>query len=112
MMEGITLLNTYTENNLVFCIVFSILGLILCGACIWLLLDAICDHHAGRIIISIILLLISIGITAFSLYEGLSNPTSAYYQVMLDDSVSYSEFTEHYEVIKQEGKIFTIQEKD
>ena len=112
MMEGITLLNTYTENNLVFGIVFGIIGLILCGACIWLLVGAIGDYHTGGTIVSIVLLLISVGITTFSLYEGLSNPTSTYYQVMLDESVSYSEFTEKYEVIKQEGKIFTIQEKN
>ena len=34
------------------------------------------------------------------------------YQVILDDDVSYNEFIEKYEVIKQEGRIYTIYEKD
>lgn len=34
------------------------------------------------------------------------------YQVILDDSISYNEFIEKYEVIKQEGRIYTIYEKD
>lgn len=34
------------------------------------------------------------------------------YQVILNDDVSYNEFVEKYEVIKQEGCIYTIYEKD
>lgn len=34
------------------------------------------------------------------------------YQVILNDDVSYNEFVEKYEVIKQEGRIYTIYEKD
>lgn len=34
------------------------------------------------------------------------------YQVILDDNICYNEFVEKYEVIKQEGRIYTIYEKD
>lgn len=34
------------------------------------------------------------------------------YQVILDDDISYNEFVEKYKVIKQEGRIYTIYEKD
>ena len=112
MMEGITLLNTYTENNLAFCLFFGILGLVCSGICIWLLVQAIIEKTEGTIVAFIILVLITASIVIFSFYKGLSDPTSTYYQVTIDDSVSYSEFTEKYEVIKQEGKIFTIEEKD
>lgn len=33
------------------------------------------------------------------------------YKVTIDDSVTMTEFYEHYEVIDQEGKIFTVREK-
>ena len=33
------------------------------------------------------------------------------YKITIDDSVSMTEFYEHYEVIDQEGKIFTVREK-
>lgn len=34
------------------------------------------------------------------------------YQVILNDDISYNEFVEKYGVIKQEGRIYTIYEKD
>lgn len=34
------------------------------------------------------------------------------YKVVIDDSVSMNEFTEKYEIIDQEGKIYTVREKD
>ena len=33
------------------------------------------------------------------------------YTVILDDSVSFNEFTEKYEIIDNEGKIYTVKEK-
>ena len=34
------------------------------------------------------------------------------YKVVIDDSVSMNEFLEKYEIIDQEGKIYTVREKD
>lgn len=34
------------------------------------------------------------------------------YKVVIDDSVSMNEFTEKYEIIDQDGKIYTVREKD
>ena len=34
------------------------------------------------------------------------------YKVTVSDEVSMTEFYEHYEVIEQDGKIFTVREKD
>lgn len=34
------------------------------------------------------------------------------YEVLVDDSVSFTEFTEKYEIIKQKGKIYVIREKE
>ena len=41
------------------------------------------------------------------------NPTKyeTQYKVTIDDSVSMTEFNEKYEVIEQEGKIYTVREK-
>lgn len=42
----------------------------------------------------------------------LNNPVKVTtYQVILDDTISYNEFVEKYEVIKQEGRIYTVYEK-
>lgn len=37
--------------------------------------------------------------------------TTTQYEVTLDDSVSMNEFTEHYKIIEQRGKIFVVEEK-
>lgn len=34
-----------------------------------------------------------------------------HYQVTLDDSVSMNEFLDKYEIVKQEGKIYTVKER-
>ena len=34
------------------------------------------------------------------------------YQVTISDSIKLNEFLEHYEIIDQQGKIYTIKEKD
>lgn len=35
-----------------------------------------------------------------------------HYQVTIDDSVSMNEFLDKYEIVKQEGKIYTIKERE
>lgn len=43
----------------------------------------------------------------------LTEPTDKYeYQVTIDDSVSMTKFLEKYEIIKSDGKIYTIREKE
>ena len=58
-------------------------------------------------------------IVAFSIIGGVAGDVnrkpSAYetqYKVTISDEVSMTEFIEHYEVIEQDGKIFTIREKN
>lgn len=48
---------------------------------------------------------------AFYIYKT-NNPVEVTtYQVILDDNISYNDFVEKYEVIKQEGRVYTIYEK-
>lgn len=49
---------------------------------------------------------------AFFMYDNCTPVEVTTYQVILNDDVSYNEFVEKYEVIKQEGRIYTIYEKD
>ncbi len=45
---------------------------------------------------------------------GLSKPTEfeTQYKVIISDEVSMNEFLEQYEIIDQEGKIYTVREKE
>ena len=70
------------------------------------------DFKEGLIIF---LVLFFAGSIIFGLLAGFgfkSEPTAyeIQYKVIIDDDVSMNEFYEHYEVIDQEGKIFTVRE--
>ena len=108
-MEGITILNSYNYGNDIAFIV-SIAILILMGLII--LISFICgciygfsDCHAS-IWITCGAIALFFGILAILTCE---NPT--YYEVLIEDEVSMTEFTQRYEIVKQEGQIFTVKEK-
>lgn len=53
---------------------------------------------------------IGLGATAFALYH--LKPIYGPQQVVLvDDNVDFNEFMDRYEIIKQEGQLYTIREK-
>ena len=63
--------------------------------------------------ISIIMLVLTAVGSSLFIYGVFPSQKVAYteYQVTIDDSVSFNEFTEKYEIIVQEGKIYTVKEK-
>ena len=71
------------------------------------------DFVAGLILF---LAMFFAGSIIFGLFIGFGfkcEPTAyeTHYKVIIDDDVSMNEFYEHYEVINQEGEIFTVREK-
>ena len=52
------------------------------------------------------------GLTYFSLTPNTNNPSHIEYKVTIDDSVSMNEFLDKYEILDQEGKIYTVKEKE
>lgn len=111
-MEGIEILNVYEYQNFqpVFIILGSLIGAFL-GIIIAYLLDnyfGISDIAAHAIIFIIGLCGMIIGANVdFSIIEKETR-----YEVTIDNSVNYKEFTEKYEVIEVNGKIYTIVEKE
>lgn len=103
-MDGVTILNTYMSwtrsiiEILVFLDLFLVVGIV-CG--IELLFND--DYFGGFVIgacISLILLLF------------FNVPKTEHIQAMLDNSVSYVELTDRYEIVKSEGRIITMIEKE
>lgn len=113
-MTGITILNTSEYlvdrigGSLNFnSIMFGIIG-ILCLVCfIWTLREA--DNSCPAFLIGIFVS----GVLAVSFWHmhG-AEVTIPQYQVTIDNSVSYIDFTDKYKVIKQEGRIYTIIDKE
>ena len=66
--------------------------------------------------VTIFLTVFIVGSALFGTMVGCSTgePTEyeTQYKVVIDDSVSMNEFTEKYEIIDQDGKIYTVREKE
>ena len=54
------------------------------------------------------------GISASIAYGVTTTPTSyeTHYKVTIDDSVSMNDFLDKYEILDQEGKIYTVKERE
>ena len=111
MIEGITVLaqETITPPTgaiigaLIFSIVFCVLGIIS-------VVLAIADDEPGMGVIGALCLMgaLVLGVVGFS--AAAEDPHTEY-KVLIDQNVSWSEVYENYEIIDQEGQIYTIKEK-
>lgn len=113
MMDGVTVLNSYTENISGWGfsgagLVFAIIAFIFLCATIGSAVDD--DKIAATFLIGMILF------TCLSLILfSTANPKALsyeVYQVTIDDSVSFTKFNEKYEILSQDGLIYTIKDQD
>lgn len=118
-MNGVEILTSaqvvaeWSTNWIVFWIVFGIVFCICLIRGIW---DVIVDECWGWVVIPLSAL---VGIL-FGSMTGMGAGTffeipvdyETQYQVTISDEVPMTEFIEHYEVIDQDGKIFTVREKN
>lgn len=109
-MEGITILQTVVEKHAtwgfswmgLFCVIAAIAAFALC-----LIADG--DSLIGLgLFAAVILGFVSVGL--FSIGKDL--PDTYLYQVIVDDSVPISVFTEKYEIKSQEGITYWVVEKE
>ena len=113
MLEGIDILSKTmikdTPNWASLMAVLSFGGLIVF---IGLVITVIEDGYLPLFYIFIILILINGGLLWFSIDHFDSIDTGRYrYEVVVNDDVSLTDFYEKYDVVDQEGKIWTIEEK-
>lgn len=52
------------------------------------------------------------GLLYFALTPNTNDPNHIEYKVTIDDSVSMNEFLDKYEILDQEGKIYTVKERE
>ena len=105
-MDGVTILNTYMEWTrsstalLLFVNLFLAAGIV--GGIALLVNDY--DYHIGGLVICFCIA----GIFSTFCYV----PKTEHTQATLDDSVSYVELTDRYEIVKSDGRIITMIEKE
>ena len=112
-MEGITILNQTLHEGAIVDPLFGI-GLALVGAALLLCFTGAFMGACGIKIIPYIFLGISLTFLVIGMAIGIFGPREEItrYQVLIDDSVSFIEFNDRYEIINQDGAIYTIQERE
>ena len=118
MLKGITVLNTYDIitpewNDKIFsAVVFSIIAVSGIALIIYLLLDSkrIKDALTPSVII-VLFTLLSIFVSIHGFTHLPENKYQTRYEVTVSNDVNFNEFTSKYQVVKQEGLIYTIIEK-
>lgn len=118
MLKGINVLNTYDVvssewNDIIYhVVVFTFITVSGIAIIIYLL------HDSKRIKDAFVPLVIVVIFTLFcmvaAIYAFTHFPENKYqtrYEVTINDDVNFNEFTSKYQVVKQEGLIYTIVEK-
>lgn len=108
MIPGIEVLSQeeilYTPD---WAIVFFAMGLIFAVALFCVFIIAICENEYKCAVLFVLGFVVALGFTI----GGCSNdqPTGTYtYKVTISDDVKMNEFLEQYEIVSQEGKIYTV----
>lgn len=107
MMPGIEVLNTIeiTKTPIYMWILLIVVGFSTAA------FVANCDAtEIKNFIISMIGLVAIIGIWIAGMI--ITEPVGYKYEVLIDEEVNLVEFYETYEIVRQEGKIYTIKERD
>ena len=118
MLKGITILNSYDIitpewNDTIFpAIVFSFVAVSGIALIIYLLLDSkrIKDALTPSVII-VLFTLLSIFVSIHGFTHLPENKYQTRYEVTVSNDVNFNEFSSKYEVVKQDGLIYTIVEK-
>ena len=112
-MEGITILNQTFHEGAIIDPLFGI-GLTLVGASLVLgIVGGFMAANRNKII-PYIFLYTSLTFLAIVALIGIFGPREEItrYQVLIDETVSFVEFNKRYEIISQNGTIYTIQERE
>lgn len=118
MLKGINVLNTYDivsseYHDMIFpAIVFSFVAVSGIALIIYLLLDS--KRIKDALTPFVIIVLFTLLSTFVSIHGFTHLPENKYqtrYEVTISNDVNFNEFTSKYQVVKQEGLIYTIVEK-
>jgi hypothetical protein len=116
-MEGVEILNQFEvaiEHCFNWTVFWFIVGFIgagmgVIGLLLWLIDNCEFSAFPAMVVIGIVFGVIIGGI--FAGMEGIPTKYETRYQVTITDEVKMTEFNERYEILDQEGKIYTVREK-
>ena len=114
-MEGVTILSEIVTWDIsISGVVLICVGIIFLIVGILYLVASIQERLKSYAFISVIMILFSfaIGMIGIIKITNLSEEPYTVYKVTVDDDVSFKEFNEKYEIIKQDGLIYEVRERN
>ena len=111
-MNGVEILSSETIYNTILPIWCLILGLTGAFVSIYVTIQLFIDCYDIAPWISLVVV---IAFTVVAILSGIPNKNNVdyiEYKVAIDDSVSMNEFLDKYEILDQEGKIYTVKERE
>lgn len=114
MIEGIDILNkTEIMNSPSWGLIFVVVGDLLIVIGLVLLANGANDGCGPMFVFGLFACVISACLIISALVNTNTIPTGCYrYEVTIDDSVSFLDLQEKYDVIEQNGKIWTLEDKE
>lgn len=111
MIDGITILSesVYRGCDSKLGLGFAIASLIFGITALKLFEAEVYDEHPGVFLTFVFLVVISVAISYMSCRQAMYEAPE--YKVTISDDVSFNEFNKKYEVVEQEGEIYTIRER-
>jgi hypothetical protein len=111
-MNGVEILSQDIIYNGILPGWLGVTGFFVTIACFVLLALFMSEGRLLPSIIFMVLILISITFFALALTDNTNSINHLEYKVTIDDSVSMNEFLDKYEILDQEGKIYTVKERE
>ena len=111
-MNGIEILSSETIYNTIlpeWCLVLGLIGAFI-SICVAIQLF-IGDYDIAALISLAVVVLFTV-VAILSEIPNKNNIDYIEYKVTIDDSVSMNEFLNKYEILEQEGKIYTVRERE
>lgn len=114
LMDGVKILNTNPpeQSGSLFIYIIGCISISFIIVGLSIIATDVCSDKKLNIILSVILALIFGSVLGGATwYNQSKNSLPETYDVTIDESVSFREFDEKYEVVERNGEIYTIKEK-
>ena len=111
-MNGVEILSSKAIYNTFLPIWIGIMAFLLMFVFVFLTVYGLCEEQKALWITGVFLIITMLVLTLLGCMNNENDIHHIEYKVIIDDSVSMNEFLDKYEILDQEGKIYTVKERE
>lgn len=110
-MEGVTILSESPYFPIGLAIVLTVVATVVVGLSVVCVIMRFRDDDNTWLLISVITGVVAGVLVALTIH-GYTTQSHKVYKVTIDDNVSFNDFIEKYEIVDQDGQIYTVKERN